>query len=364
MKYDVIVVGGGPAGAVAAKKISEKNFSCLLLEKDKVPRDKPCAGQVRHKANQIVQVPEDIVERHVKSAIMNSPSGEKVTYELTYEDIIVKRSKFDAFLVDEAKLEGVSVVDESKVVDVKISDSSVKVDTMREEYESEIVIAADGVNSTILQKLGLIESISNRVKKNEIMMTISMELEMDRTSIDQRFGNTTEYYFNASFAPYGYGWIFPKKNTINIGLGNVPKGRRFNTFWDLFLSSPQIKEIIQSSKVLTKRGWFLPAKGPIKNTFSDRILAVGDAAGFVDPKSGEGIYFGMKSGEIASTIVENAFKIQKFTKETLSSYKDLWYNDFGKEMYKNLKIAENIYGSDKNLETMFDELKKGNILFW
>jgi flavin-dependent dehydrogenase len=150
----------------------------------------------------------------------------------------------------------------------------------------------------------------------------------------------------------GYGWIFPKKKHINIGMG------QFESAVDSSKARPNLKksykkyvELLKEKKMLPKdfpienvKGGTLPVF-PLKKTYSDRVLICGDAAGFVNSITGEGIYYAMASGEMAANVALESLDSDDMSSEFLSKYQDLWYDKFGKDL-KLLGRFNKMWGDD------------------
>ena len=337
MKYDVIVVGAGPAGSTAAKCLAEKAIKVALIDKKKFPRDKACGGGLPTRVLKRFPYTVDLIDSISYGSITYS-SSLRYKFKVKREKPLIAtilRKKFDNGLVKIAIAKGADFIDQKIVKDIDIKDDKavVSLDDGKK-IESKIIIGADGVRSLIADK-------SNLAKKtDEICLCLLEEQQMPKKIIDKYFTDKRMVHiFIKTKGIAGYGWIFPKKKYINIGIGE------FETADNSTKPKTNLKEIfIQYINILKKRK-ILPKDFEIKNlqggslpifpldkTYSDRVILCGDAAGFINPIAGEGIYYAMVSGEIAARIIEKAIVKNNFSENVLSEYQKKWQNDFGKDL--------------------------------
>ena len=337
MKYDVIVVGAGPAGSTAAKCLAEKGIKVALIDKKKFPRDKPCGGGL----------PTRVLKRFPYTVdLIDSISYGSVTYSssLRYKFKIMRdkpliatvlRKNFDNGLVKVALAKGVDFLENKTVKDIKIDDGkATAILDDGTQLESSILIGADGVRSVIAEKANLAK------KTDDICLCILEEQQMTEKQLDKLFSNKrVVHIFIKTRGISGYGWVFPKKNYLNIGIGEFetdhngtkPKKNLKEVFENYI-------EILKEKKILPKnfiiknlQGGTLPIF-PLQKTYSDHILLCGDAAGFINPITGEGIYYAMVSGQIAANISAKALENGDTSEKVLSEYQKIWQNDFGKDL--------------------------------
>jgi geranylgeranyl reductase family protein len=378
IRYDVAVVGAGPAGSTAAKFLSEKGHKVLLLDKEKFPRDKPCAGgltlRVLNRFSYLKE--ENFIESYSYCGIAYSTS---LKYKVKVErnepiGAMILRKKFDHELVKLAINSGTIFIDGKRVENIKILKDQAKI-ILNDgtNFESQIVIGADGIWSTIAKKTGLSQ------KGKYVGMCIFQEYPMSSEVLDKYIGEKRSCHIHLKFQNVvGYGWVFPKKKHVNIGIcelkpiGNQSQGKTnlkdvYKNYFNLLKKSKIIPNDLEIGRL---RGGALPLY-PLEKTYSNRVLLCGDAGGFINPISGEGIYFAMSSGEIAAGLIGEALEAGEISELFLSRYQKIWQNDFGKEIELLLRLTKNrlkdnekflkIVGSDKKLEDMALGLLQGRL---
>ena len=221
MKYEVIVVGAGPSGSTTAKFLSEKGLNVLLIDKSNFPRDKPCAGGLTLRVlNRFQYVKDkDLIESYSYGGFAYSPSLKYKAGVLDKNPIVamVIRKKFDMRLAELAVDSGADFVDGRTVKDIKITKDKARVILdSNEDIESEIVVGADGVWSIVAKKAGLTTNWRNN------RICVFKEYKVDEKIIDSFIGIEKMCHIHLNFQGIsGYGWVFPKKQHLNIGVINV-----------------------------------------------------------------------------------------------------------------------------------------------
>lgn len=349
MKYNVTIVGAGPAGSTAAKFLSEQGYKVILIDKDKFPRDKPCGGGIPIKVlNRFNYVKNDrFIESYSYGGFAFSPSLKFKLESLKDTPIIATslRKKFDYELVKIAKDSGAIFKDGNAVTNVKITNEKATVFLKDgRSIDSEIVIGAGGVWDIIAKKTGL------RKKDYDTGICILQEFKVNKEIVDKYFKKERICYLHARFKNInGYGWIFPKKEHLNIGLGGAwtSKGGNINLkkyYKDYIAFLKKEKIIPEKLKEVPIKGGALPIF-PLEKTYSNRVILIGDAAGFINPITGEGIYYAMASGEIAANVISKALDKGRTDEAFLSLYEKIWKKDFGKDLKLIYKLVKR---QDKN----------------
>lgn len=335
--YDVVIVGAGPAGATAAKFLSEKGVKVLLLDKNRFPRDKPCGGVLSVKTlKRFSYISEELISSYSFGGRIYS-SSQNHHIEVQLEKPIaafVVRKDFDHGLVQLAVKSGTSFRDGVSATDIQIlkEKAIVRLDN-GDSVESELVIGADGVWSMIAKKSGLGQHYPY------VGRCLYEEIPYAQNVLDEHFTKKRTFQMYLKFrGVYGFGWVAPKKDCVNVGIGEIQSTGSQRTKHSLqelyheylhFLKEHKlIPTIISPGKT---QGGFLPLH-PLDKTFADRILLCGDAAGQMNPLTGDGIHYAMSAGKFAADTCAMAIESSKTNASFLSKYQTLWKNDFGEEM--------------------------------
>ena len=308
VSYDVVVVGAGPAGSVAAYESAKKGYKTLLLEKFPIPRAKPCGGAVMYHGLQFIngEVPPDVVERKIyglRFGFNNGTASEFVSDKLI--GITVFREKFDAYLARRAVRRGAELLDDARVIRVSVSDECAKIELQDGRvFKSEFLIGADGVNSIVSRSLKLRPKRKNLTKFGlgmEADFHVGREGVMKATN-----GNPSVIQILPVENRICYGWIFPKREHLAIGIaGGSGHMQSLRACFDGFCRTLE-KKLGLELDLIQRRTGFLGGDGLESTNVTDRTILVGDAAGFVDPMMGEGIAYAMQSSSLALDVINQA----------------------------------------------------------
>jgi len=293
--YDVIVIGAGPAGATLAYGLAKRGIGVLVLEKEKLPRYKCCAGGVTSKAAKLLdfdisEVVEDVIYELSFTFNMGSPYLGQHSQPLIYT---VMRDVFDYFLVKKAQQLGAMLMDGQKVTRIQVGDDWVEIYTADNIFRSRLVVGADGAYSVVARELGMGGSIEYLVGIESEVVVPEEELAKWKSRV----------HIDLGCIPGGYAWVFPKRNHLSIGAGClVSKARGLNRRHQKFLSSLGMGNytIARSSSCL------IPTCTKGRFVWQDKALLLGDAAGLTDPLTGEGIYNAIQSAQLAAPVIENS----------------------------------------------------------
>ena len=303
--FDVVIVGGGPAGSTAAYLLKKGGFQVLLIEKEKFPRVKLCGGLITKKTLQILLDLfdfrlKDLKDENVVDYIADS-------YRIYFKDKyitrntmgsefhLVKRSEYDNYLLNKAKESEVQVLENTKVEDINFKDSYVTTEK-GDRFSGQYIIAADGANSKIKDKLLVKRDLKDcSFIKNNWAMTIETEVPRDETELAIK---EPALYFG--IINWGYGWVFPKKDTITVGLGGLQNQNE--NFKEIFKDYLKLLNLHDLS--LNIKGWPIPYGNYLERPSYKNTFLIGDAGNLVNPLTGEGIYYAHKSAQIASEVIK------------------------------------------------------------
>ncbi len=294
--YDVVVVGAGPAGSSCALELARLGARVALVEKASMPRYKTCGGGIVARALKLLPVDaSEAIDRRCHAAeLVLADAG--LSFLVRREEPLVSmtmRENFDLFLFRAAAQAGAHVIDGSRVVDVAPRNGAMEVATDGRSLLCRFVIGADGANSFVARKSGWRERL-------RLIPLVEWEVPVEE-SVLHAFSGSARFEFGP--VPAGYAWVFPKKRHLSVGLGGYGPERV-----DL---KARLREYLNSSGItpanmVAQHGHFLPA-GPRKEGFvKGRVLLAGDAAGFVDPVTGEGITYALLSGQAAARALISA----------------------------------------------------------
>ena len=310
--FDVVIVGGGPAGATAAHDLAQRGRSVLLL--DRAGRVKPCGGAIPPRLIKDFAIPDELLVARATSARMISPKNNQVDIPIDNGFVgMVNREEFDEWLRERAAAsgavrrigtfsrierdsDGVAVVHfEARVhaqkSGVKSGDKSA---VFAAKVRARSIIGADGARSEVARQT---------VRGAEHPKCVFAYHEIVRAPAVKPPGysdSRCDVFYQGKLSPDFYGWVFPHGDTLSIGTGSADKG------FSLRGAVSQLRQIagLENAEVLRREGAPLPMK-PLKRWDNGRdVVLAGDAAGVVAPASGEGIYYAMYGGQLAAQSVD------------------------------------------------------------
>ena len=289
--YDVAVVGGGPAGASAAYRLAKAGLSVALLEKATLPRRKVCAGGVVYRARSMFDVDiSPVVESECYTASMSLlKSGRYLEASRNVPVVsMVMRARLDEFLCRQAEQVGAELYTPFMVESADFGADKVTLCSEAGSITARFVIAADGATSTMARLVGWSEL-------SKLAPLVECELAVD-IAVMERFAGRAHFDFD--MPANGYGWVFPKQDHLNIGLGGFGRKEKVNLKKLLYEYTALFG--IRLPESLDVRGYVIPLAPRAGGFVRDKVFLAGDAAGFADPVSAEGIYFSVKSGQMAA----------------------------------------------------------------
>ena len=284
-RVDVAVVGAGPAGAVAAYTLALHGASVVLLDRARFPRDKPCGGGLTGRAVRLLPFSvEPVVEDRVHR--IDFRLGYGWSFHRRAEDALVlmtQRRRLDAFLVEHAARAGAEFRDGVKASRVERNGSGAVVRTDSGDVHADLVIGADGANG-----------VSASAVAQPVDRAHCVALEGNVAGSDRYRGRAV---LELGVVPGGYAWIFPKGDHVNVGVaGWADEGPRLRRHLERLLEVHGLP----ADEVRDLRGHRLPLRGVRAPLANHRVLLAGDAAGLVDPLSGDGIYEALLSAREAA----------------------------------------------------------------
>ena len=351
--YDAIIVGAGPAGSTAALYANRLGLKCLLLDKAVFPRDKICGDALSGKSVRIMEELNLIHEieklngSEINRITFGSPSNKHFDVHLKASEknhhitkgYVIPREIFDNYLFKKADevtdtKQGFIVKDivfeNGKICGVE----GITKDGNKETINAPIIIGCDGANSIIARRLGV------------------YKMDMKNTSVAIRqyyegvrgLTNQIELHYLREVKP-GYFWLFPAgdgKANIGIGLSKSAAkqdNRTLKQIMDQIIASPYFQERFSNAKPLEKpSGWNLPMGSTHRKNYGDGFMLLGDAAGLIDPFTGEGIGNAMVAAKYAMNVLQKAKNQDNYSEKVLKEYDALLWGEIGKELRTSTKL--------------------------
>jgi geranylgeranyl reductase family protein len=284
--FDVVVVGAGPAGSTTAHLLARRGASVLLVDRAVFPRDKPCGGGLTGRAARLLPCSvEPVVEDRIEVADV------RLGYRSRFERqaraplaLMTQRRRLDAFLVDRAAAAGAEVRDGAKVTGIR--EDELVIDGR--EITMRALVGADGANGATGRAFGL---------GGDVVHGVALEGNAPYPSERYR----SRMVLELAVVPGGYGWVFPKGDHVNVGVGGwQSEGPRLREH----LARLCAEHGIDDAAVTEIRGHRLPMRRSTNRIARGPVALVGDAAGLVDPFSGDGMYEALASARLASAAVQ------------------------------------------------------------
>ena len=290
-KFEVAIIGSGPSGAATAFYLAEKGISCVLIEKETLPRYKTCGGGFVFRGRKDLPFAiDEVIEREFFKVDTYFAGGSKFSCTREKNPIItmIMRDAFDHLIVKKAKALGVTLLENHKLLALDFNGESNLLTTSQEKIEAKFVIAADGVLSPTAKMAGW----TNDTRK--LIPALEYEVEVNENDFNRL---SKEVRFDIDAAPYGYAWCFPKKNHLSLGILTTKKSKiNLKELYQKYLEKLGISEVISS----TQHGFQIPIAPRTDGFFKNNVFLIGDAAGFAEPITAEGISNAILSGKLVA----------------------------------------------------------------
>ncbi len=362
MIFDIIISGAGPSGGYLGYLLSKEGFKTLVLEKEKFPRLKSCGGGISPKT--IKLLPFDlspVTEQRISKGKLSYNNKESIIRD-EYEmfGIVVERSKFDSYIIEQGIKNGLSFYDQHAVVNITEKNDLLIIHANGRQFLCKYFVFADGAN-------GLHSHLVKNSNKRHLTSAVTATVSMSDDQMKE-FNNTI--LFDFGIIEKGYAWAFPLKNSINVGIYSPYTRKDFKkalySFFDAYPMLNKGKASFQAARIPLKRAENL-SKG-------DKLFLIGDAAGLCESFFGEGIYYSLKSAEVAhkhiKALLENVPVKGSYSDEVMKAvandldYSRVLANVFYYDLRKSYNwLVRNDYVSKMFAKTMAGELSYKKLFF-
>jgi len=291
-RFDVLVVGAGPAGSATAIHLARGGARVLLADKARFPRDKPCGGgltgrALRHAPADVSPVVEHVVDRFVVRVGYRARFARRSAPPLIR---MTQRRRLDAHLAEQAASAGADFRDGTAVADLAFDADGASARVGGSSVQASFVVGADGANGIVARAAGLGEGI---------VCGVALEGNVPWAKLDPTSYRESAW-IELGVVPGGYGWVFPKGDHANLGVGGwLDEGPRLRAH----IARLARVHGLEPDMLTELRGHRLPMRRPGAPAAHGRALLVGDAAGLVDPLSGDGIYEAFVSARVSAEAI-------------------------------------------------------------
>lgn len=297
--YDVAIVGTGPAGCLLAYELTMAGWAVLLLEKKNLPRYKTCGGGLTQRALDLIPFDiDDVIEDQAHTIRLRV--GYKAAFAQTRQPPavhLVMRDRLDYRLAQRAVANGTVLQDHTRFMSLSGRPGNLTIQTSAGAFRARVIVGADGVYSRVARALQL-------PIRYRIMPALEAELTLPPKDL-RRFAGTIHFDFGV--IPGGYAWLFPKKDHISAGI--LARHRPAKQLKPRFFHYLAKNGLGHEATIRSMRLHPIPCRPDRRNRYADeRGLIVGDGTGLVDPVTGEGIYYALKSAGIAAIAIEMHLK--------------------------------------------------------
>ncbi len=351
--FDVVIVGAGPAGNLAAQRLATAGRSVAVLDWRRDIGDKLCTGIIGRECKEAYPPAPEHILRATDSATVVAPSGQSFTIKKqSPQAYVVDRVAYVASFAERAMAAGAEYVLGPRVTDINVGRHNVTVTTplnnesQTQTWKARALVLASGFGSPLVRMAGI------DVSSGSAFMTGS-QAEAVVDGLD-----TTRVYLGSKVAPGSFGWVVPISDTrALVGLVTRQKlNGHMSDFVSALRADGTVNDVVESPQ-----RWGIPIR-PLSRTYGERVIVAGDAAGLAKPTTGGGIYYALLSGEIAAKTLNEALSEDDLSARRLKKYEQAWKSKLGKEL-KIGYYARLMYEAlgDRQIEFLLRELMSDRV---
>ncbi len=319
----VAILGGGPAGAYAAERLARAGLRATVYD-EKLAWEKPCGGGLTYKAYQRYPflIENDTPKKLIHETALAGPRNSTYTMRLARPLVIYSRRDFNGMLLGRAEQAGAQI-EKTRVLGMDRSSNGWRIRTKSGQTEADFCIVATGARNSL-------RSVGTRWTAEDTMFALGYYIPSSQTHIDIQFLHDLE----------GYIWIFPRCGHLSVGIcGKGEPASALRKRLERYLEDRGI-----SWRDARFYGHMLPSLGPVgwrqNRLAGERWMAVGDAGGLVDPITGEGLYYAIRSADLAADVlIEDVFR----PSEAHSAYRSAIERDFGADLAYGARLARQLF---------------------
>jgi len=368
-KFDVVIIGAGPAGLLAAQQLGKQSIDTIVLEEHaEIGIPTSCAGLISVSGlNRLgIRLPDSVILNRVNGAQFYSPSGKMIKIEQSKpQAYVVDRARFDHYLAQHTDLRNIPIRLNTRAIKFNrqkwMKNQGVEIQTTNHESKkhtsihSKICINAEGCKSKILRQTGLTPP-----SKSHILPALQYEYQ----DVPNLNPTSVEIFTGRKIAPGFFGWLIPTgTDTARVGIAcKYPYSPRKHLEY-LINQHPFLKTRLNGAHKYGTLGGRVSISGPINKTYEDNFMAVGDTAGQIKPTTGGGVVVGGLCAQIAGKLAAKAVQLGKYDSNVLKEYQQQWKLLLGKE-FLAMKWFRNFFNilDDSDLEKMFIKFVNHSII--
>lgn len=330
-KFEVAIVGGGPAGATCAYELAKAGINVAIFDHSH-PREKPCGGGLPKRFFNDFDLPKGVKKRIINWIIVEDQNGHKVKLYQKFGGVTMMRKEFDHALFKKTKKAGTFCIDK-RVIEVGYKNGKWVVKTKGKEYEADFLVGADGCLSIVRNY------VLGGIGKKYLAHAVGYHIPHSKSDMKKKFEDAIEFYFlGKPYLKKGYIWIFPKLDFVTVGLMTNLGTSEIRGSLEKFIKTHHAAKKILLPDKISIHSHLIPFVNSTKfydlPTSGENWVLIGDAAGHVNPITGEGIYYAMMGGKLAA---------KAYLENDITKYETYWRKKFGPDLYWGSRMQSIFY---------------------